>query len=92
MHPLVKAFIGLLILVASLYYIFFGLTIPGVVTLKPALRDVLVVLNGAVPIFTALIGFFIIWLEYDEWKIEKELREEEEKAKRATRRKKQKKK
>lgn len=90
MHPLAKAAIGALILIASVYYIFFGLTIPGIITLKPALKDVLIVLNGSIPLFVALIGFFIVWLEYDEWKIEKELREEEEKEKKKSRKKRKK--
>ena len=75
MHPLLKASIGVLIVVAALYYIFSG--IPGYV--KPALSDVLVVLNGAIPLFLILLGVFIAWLEWDEWKIEKELAKEEKK-------------
>jgi len=83
MHPLIKAFIGILLIVAAVWYIFKGLVIPGVLSLAPAWNDVKIVLNGSIPLFVALMGFFIAWLEYDEWKIEKELREEEEKEKRA---------
>jgi len=75
MHPLAKALIGVLIVVAALYYIFAG--IPGY--LKPALPDVLTVLNGAIPLFVILLGVFIVWLEWDEWKIERELAKEEKK-------------
>jgi hypothetical protein len=75
MHPLAKALIGVLIVVAALYYIFAG--IPGY--LKPALSDVLTVLNGAIPLFVILLGIFIAWLEWDEWKIERELAKEEKK-------------
>jgi len=75
MHPLAKAFIGVLIVVASVYYIFAG--IPGY--LRPALPDVITVLNGAIPLFLILLGVFIAWLEWDEWKIEKELEKEEKK-------------
>lgn len=75
MHPLVKAFIGVLIVVAAVYYIFSG--IPGY--LNPALPDVLTVLNGAIPLLVILLGAFIAWLEWDEWKIEKELEKEEKK-------------
>jgi hypothetical protein len=75
MHPLAKALIGVLIVVAALYYIFAG--IPGY--LKPALPDVLTVLNGAIPLFVILLGIFIAWLEWDEWKIERELAKEEKK-------------
>lgn len=75
MNPLAKAFIGVLIVLVALYYIFAG--IPGY--LKPALQDVLTVLNGAIPIFVILLGVFIVWLEWDEWKIERELAKEEKK-------------
>ena len=75
MHPLAKALIGVLIVVAALYYIFAG--IPGY--LRPALPDVLTVLNGAIPLFVILLGIFIAWLEWDEWKIERELAKEEKK-------------
>jgi cell division protein FtsL len=37
------------------------------------------VLNGAIPIFVILLGVFIVWLEWDEWKIERELAKEEKK-------------
>ncbi|MCC5994403.1 MAG: hypothetical protein LM587_02330 [Candidatus Aenigmarchaeota archaeon] len=84
MHPLAKAFIGVLVVLAALYYIFVG--IPGY--LRPALPDVLTVLNGAVPIVVILLGTFIVWLEWDEWKIERELAKEEKKLEKEKRRKK----
>lgn len=37
------------------------------------------VIQGTLPPFIMLIGLFIVWLELDEWKIEKELKVEEEK-------------
>jgi hypothetical protein len=84
MHPLAKAFIGVLIVIAALYYIFAG--IPGY--LDRALPDVLTVLNGAIPLFVILLGIFIAWLEWDEWKIERELAKEEKKLERERKRKK----
>lgn len=81
MHPLGKAFIGVLLIAAAVWYIVEGLVIPGVISLAPAWNDVKVVLNGSIPLLVLLIGFFIAWLEYDEWKIEKELKQEEEKEK-----------
>ncbi|MGC9059026.1 MAG: hypothetical protein ACP5H3_01280 [Candidatus Aenigmatarchaeota archaeon] len=81
MHPLVKALIGVIVVLAALYYVFAG--IPGF--LKPALPDVITVLNGAIPLFVILLGIFIVWLEWDEWKIEKELKKEEEKLEREKR-------
>jgi hypothetical protein len=75
MHPLANALIGVLIVVLSIAYIIVG--VPGVV--KPAWRDVLTVLNGGLPLLFILIGIFIAWLEWDEWKIERELAMEEKK-------------
>jgi hypothetical protein len=75
MHPLAKALIGVLIVVLSVAYIAVG--IPGLV--KPAWQDVLTVLNGGLPLLFILIGIFIAWLEWDEWKIERELAMEEKK-------------
>ena len=75
MHPLAKALVGVFIVIAAVYYIFAG--VPGY--LKPALPDVITVLNGAIPLFLILLGVFIAWLEWDEWKIEKELEKEEKK-------------
>ncbi|MEM5815296.1 MAG: hypothetical protein QXD89_02305 [Candidatus Aenigmatarchaeota archaeon] len=75
MHPLVKAMIGVLLVISAFLYIFIG--IPGIS--RPALRDVLIVLNGIIPLFILLLGILIVWLEWDEWKIERELAKEEKK-------------
>jgi hypothetical protein len=37
-----------------------------------------IVLTGIIPPFIILLGFFIVWLEMDEMKAEKELKKEEE--------------
>jgi len=84
MHPIIKALMGVVLIVVSVYYLAKG--IPGI--LKPAWPDMLVVLNGAVPLFVLLLGVLIVLVEWDEWKIEQELKKEEEKAKRRGRRKK----
>ncbi|MEM5828176.1 MAG: hypothetical protein QW197_01565 [Candidatus Aenigmatarchaeota archaeon] len=73
MHPLVKAFLGIVIAVAAIYYIFKGVPF---LSLKPALSDVITVLNGGIPVMLVFLGLFIAWLYYDEWKIEKELQRE----------------
>ena len=78
MNALGKAIIGIILVIASLYYIFWGVP----TYLSPALQDVLVVLNGSIPLFVFLLGIFTVWLEWDEWKIEKELEKKEKKAKR----------
>jgi len=68
MHPLVKVFIGCLLLVGGVAWTYYFL--PQFISL----------LLGFVGPFVALIAIFIIWLELDEWRIERELRAEEERA------------
>ena len=82
MHPLAKILIGILIMLGSVYYVLRGFQLKPYIELPPALPDVLTVLNGAIPPFVFLIGLFIVWLEYDEWKIERELAKEEKKRRR----------
>jgi len=91
MHPIIKAVIGIIVAIAAIYYIFKGIPFLGI---RPALSDVLVVLNGGIPVALIFLGVFIAWLYYDEWKIEKELQrelkkeqEEEKKAKRVKKKK-----
>lgn len=79
MQPIAKIIIGIILVLASLYYIVYGFP---TYSIKPAWRDLLTVLNGAIPVLVLLIGVFIIWLEWDEWKIERELAEEERKPRR----------
>ena len=79
MQPIAKMIIGIILVIASLYYLAYG--IPSY-NIKPAWRDLLLVLNGAIPLFILLIGIFVIWLEWDEWKIERELAKEEKVARR----------
>jgi len=92
MHPIVKAFVGIIVTLAAVYYIFQGVPFLGI---GPALRDVIIVLNGGIPLMVAFLGLFIAWLYYDEWKIEKELQrelkkeEEEEKKGKKSRKKKE---
>jgi hypothetical protein len=76
MHPIAKMIIGIILVLASLYYIISGFPAYNI---KPAWPDLLVVLNGAIPLLILLIGVFVVWLEWDEWKIERELAEEERK-------------
>ena len=44
-------------------------------------ESLMTVIQGSLPPFIMLIGLFIVWLELDEWRIEKELKVEEEKTK-----------
>lgn len=89
-----KLAIGLLLVIASGWWIlrakalpyylenYFGITVEQ----GTARADFLTVLNGALPPLILLIGVFIVWLEYDEWKIERELAKAEKKRRRRRRR------
>ena len=93
MHPVIKILIGLLLIVAGVYWILYGQQASSLsarlapylapLGVKPtgAWNDFLLLLNGGLPPIIALIGIFIVWLEWDEWKIERELAAEEKKEK-----------
>lgn len=73
LHPIVKIILGIVLIVGSIYYIFNG--IPGY--LGPAWSDFKTVVNGIIPPLVLLLGLFIVWLELDELRIERELATEE---------------
>ena len=81
MHPLIKAGIGLLLMLVALgalaHDYFYGYK-------WGLIPSLIIVIKGVLPLFVALIGLFIFWLEIDEWKIEKELMKEEEEEKKKT--------
>lgn len=84
MHPLIKILIGIVFLVVPLGLYANELLFDNPISLPVIgelnlLRSLLIIIQGMVPPFVMLIGLFIIWLELDEWKIEKELKREEEK-------------
>jgi hypothetical protein len=60
--------VGIILVAGSIYYVISGAW--------PAL---LTVLKGAVPIIVFVVGIFIVWLELDELRVEKELIKEEKK-------------
>ncbi len=76
MHPLTKALIGIILMIVSAWWVWKG---SAMYIGRSGIEDLITVLNGAVPVFVFLLGLFIVWLEYDEWKIEKELEKEEKK-------------
>lgn len=89
MHILLKLLIGLILLVVpvGLYAYEFmypqqQLYLPVINRELNLLNSLFIVLQGMVPPFFILVGIFIIWLELDEWKIERELKVEEKKKKR----------
>jgi hypothetical protein len=83
LHPLVKIIFGVLLVVGSIWWVFQGPDATkisqlvyqwtGIQPTGYALGDIVTLANGGAPAFLFLLGIFIIWLELDEWKIEKEL-------------------
>jgi len=93
MNVWLKILIGVILLVAPLALYAYDFVTPGPVIqvwrlqLNP-LASLWTVIQGSIPPLIALIGLFVVWLELDEWRIEKELRAEEEKEKKRGRKKK----
>ena len=85
MHPLGKILIGLILMVGSAAAVYYSHPAWGG-TPYPILGDLWesfkIVVGGMLPPFVFLIGLFIVWLEWDEWRIERELKAEEEREKR----------
>jgi hypothetical protein len=79
LHPIGKILIGAVLVVGGIWWILQGsITYTG----RSGLSDFLTVVNGIIPPLVALIGVFIIWLELDELRIERELAAEERKVRR----------
>jgi len=70
LHALGKVIIGAILVIISVWYVMknpFGYTPTAWQALKT-------VIHGIVPIFVFLVGLFIVWLEIDELRVEKELK------------------
>jgi len=86
MHTIVKILIGLILIATGL-----GLFVDEISpifntnALIPGgwLTNFIIVTTGVIPALFILIGLFVVWLEIDEIKAERELRAEEEKEKKA---------
>lgn len=83
MHPIVKIIIGAIMMVGSVAAVVYstgtnieilGVSIPN---LWIAFKTVLA---GTIPALVFLIGLFIVWLELDELRIERELKAETKKS------------
>jgi hypothetical protein len=84
MHAAVKVLLGLILIGIGLGLFVDSVTpILGTSNLIPGdwLSNFLVVLTGFIPAFLILIGLFVVWLEIDEIKAEREIRAEEHKEK-----------
>lgn len=82
MHPSLKIIIGLILIVIGL-----GLFVDSVIPIMGVLgtfgidwlRNFITVLTGVIPIFLIIVGLFVVWLEMDELRAQKELKKEKKK-------------
>ncbi|MCS7123449.1 MAG: hypothetical protein RMJ17_02660 [Candidatus Aenigmarchaeota archaeon] len=68
--------VGIVLIVVSLLWILYGSSMFIGVNW---VYHFIITANAVIPVVAILIGALLIWLAYDEWKIEKELKAEEEK-------------
>jgi len=78
MGAFAKLLVGLVLLVVPLALYAHDFVTEGSVYGIQPLQSLWIVLQGTVPPFLMLIGLFVVWLELDELRIEKELKTEEE--------------
>lgn len=72
-----KVIVGIILVVASAWWIVQGSTMYSTMIFghtHSGIQDLITVVNGAVPVLVFLLGIFIVWLEMDEMKVEKELK------------------
>lgn len=65
MHPIAKIVIGAILIVGSAWVVY-----------KYTLDEFWLIVKGIVPPLVFMVGLFIVWLEYDELRIERELKQE----------------
>ena len=73
MHPVIKVIIGLILIIVGLG-LFMDSVYPIIGTSVQWLSNFIIVLTGIIPIFLIIIGLFIVWLEIDELRAQKELK------------------
>ena len=81
MGALLKLIIGAILMIAAVWLV---IPVQGGSTLlikRNAINDLISLLNAAVPIGIFFIGLFVVWLELDEIKIEREIKSEGKKKK-----------
>ena len=86
MHAAVKILLGFVFIAVGLgFFVDSIYPIVGTAAWIPGdwLTNFVVMLTGVIPAFLIVLGLFIVWLEIDEIKAEKELRAEEEKEKKS---------
>lgn len=65
MHPIAKIVIGAILIVGSAWVVY-----------KYTLDEFWLIIKGIVPPLVFIVGLFIVWLEYDKLRIERELKQE----------------
>lgn len=81
MHAAAKVIIGLILLVIGLGLLANGVLFEDIgIGGRIWFNSFITVIIGVIPPLLILIGLFVIWLELDEIKAEKELKAEEKKA------------
>lgn len=78
MGAALKVLIGLILLAIGLGLFADSVVrfLPGVLHQVPWLDNFVILLTGVIPIFLILLGLLIVWLEVDEIKMEKGLKQE----------------
>jgi len=67
LRPIVKIVIGAILIVGSAWVVY-----------KYTLDEFWLIVKGIVPPLVFIVGLFIVWLEYDKLRIERELKQETE--------------
>ena len=81
MGAIVKVLIGAVLMLVSVWWVLQGSEqFIGKFTIENrGINDLVTLLNAGIPIVVFVIGLFILWLELDELRIEKELKTEKKK-------------
>ena len=77
LNPIAKVIIGAILMIGSVWWIATG---SQQIIHRSGWEDLKTVLNGVIPALIFVIGIFVVWLEMDELRVEKELKTEERKA------------
>jgi hypothetical protein len=84
MNAAIKLLVGLVFIVIGLFLLADSvIPILGIVGTMGInwFNNFIIVLTGIIPPFLILLGLFVVWLEIDDMKAEKELKKEEKKSK-----------
>ncbi len=80
MHSALKILLGLFFIALGLGLFVYSI-MPNPITGVEWVTNFVIVLTGLIPAFLIIIGLFVVWLEIDELKVQKEIEEEEKKEK-----------